>query len=86
MKHQKPVVQSEGPGINDIAAKVVRSVAARNPLTAAIFEECEGEINSYLKDALGNQKPDFQKLHEVGSRAYRIASNAAMKKAMGLKA
>jgi hypothetical protein len=83
MKHSAPKVlnENEGPGLNDFAAKLARAVASRNPVAAAIYEECEPEINEALRGALGNQHAGLAEISRTAARAHRIATNAAAKMA-----
>jgi hypothetical protein len=79
VRHLAPKIENDGPGLNDLAAKLVRNVASRNPLTAAIYEELQPEVDGALKNALGNQHVDLSVVHEVATRAHKIAKNAAGK-------
>jgi hypothetical protein len=81
MKHSAPKVlnSNEGPGLNDFAGKLARAIASRNPVTAAIYEECQDEISEVLRDALGNQHAGLAEISKHAVRASRIAVNAAAK-------
>lgn len=83
MKHSAPKVlnSNEGPGLNDFAEKIARAVASRNPIAAALYEECEPEIRETLRGALGNQHAGLAEISKTAMRAHRIASNAAAKMA-----
>lgn len=83
MKHKAPIVVDEnaGPGLNDVASRLIQAVAARNPLTAAIHEELSPEIDGVLREHLGNQHVNLKQVHEVAVRAHRIARKASERNA-----
>lgn len=83
MRYRAPIIDdpTTGPGLNDIAAHVVRKVVSQNPIASAIFEEMEPEINGLLKHAVGNHKPDMKAIHDVTSRTGRVIQRIAQKNA-----
>ena len=85
MRYRAPVVDdpNAGPGLNDIAAHVVRKVVSQNPIASAIYEEMEPEINGLLKEAVGNHKPDMKAIHDVTSRTGRVIQRIAQKTKQG---
>ena len=81
MRYRAPIIDdpTTGPGLNDIAAHVVRKVVSQNPIASAIFEEMEPEINGLLKHAVGNHQPDMKAIHDVTSRTGRVIQRIAQK-------
>ena len=81
MNHKGPIIDDPdaGPGFHTLAERLLRNAVALNPLTAAIYEEVEPDLQRMLKESLGNQNEKLAEVHNLASRAHRIAMNAAGK-------